>query len=100
MRMGPLAQNQAVGLAGVLGRIGLGADIIEAEAPCTRSGRRKIVARAIVRAGLGGRIWPPWRKRQQLSILHDLPEGDAGRVVDADMHALPARSLSTGAQML
>src|SRR5689334_16980800 len=30
-------------------------------------------------------------------VLHDLTEGDPGRIVDADMDVLPARPLATGA---
>ena len=101
--------NEALGLAIGLGRIGLGADVLEAEALAGFLEGKGFVARAVVGHDAldrhaQARIVSNGRFEESdggplLLILHDLAEGDAGRVVDADMHILPARPLTTGAQV-
>src|SRR5215469_17635066 len=101
-RISPLSQaglNETLGLAIGLGRIGLGADVLEAEALAGLLEGKGFVARAVVGHDAldrhaQARIVSNGRFKESdsgslLLILHDLAEGDTGRVVDADMHIFP-----------
>ncbi len=101
--------DEAFGLAIGLGRIGLGADVLEAKALAGFAEGKGFVAGAVVRHDTldrypEARIVGDGRLEEGDStslflVLHDLTEGNAGSVVDADMHVLPARPLATGAQV-
>src|SRR6185437_5946177 len=93
LRVGPLAQaglNEALGLTVCLGRIGLGADVLEAEALAGPLKSEGFVARAVVG-------YDALDRRAQARIVGDrsLQEGDG----DADMYVFPARSLATRTQI-
>ena len=101
--------DEAFGLAVGLGRIGLGADVLEAKAHAGFAEGKGFVAGAVVRHDTldrypEARIVGDSRLKEGdgtslFLVLHDLTEGDPRSVVDADMHVLPARPLATGAQI-
>lgn len=108
----PFAQaglDEAFGLAIGLGRIGPGADVLDAEALAGFAEGKRFVAGSVVRHDtLDG--YPEARivgdggleesdSTSPFLVLHDLTEGDPGSIIDADMHVLPARPPATGAQV-
>src|SRR4029450_11386634 len=90
------------GLAIGLRRIGFGADVAQAETFAGPSEGEGLVARAIVghyaldldtEAGvIGDRCLEEGDRAALLLVRHDLGEGDAGVIVDADVHVFPAEA--------
>ena len=102
----PFAQaglDEALGLAVGLGRIGPGADVLEAKTLAGFAEGNGLVAGAVVRHDtldrypeahiVGDSRLEEGDGPSAFLVLHDLTEGDPGSVVDADMHVL------TGAQV-
>jgi hypothetical protein len=101
--IGPFAQaglDEALSLAIGLRGIGFGADVAQIETFAGPSEGEGLVARAIVghyalgldtEAGvIGDRCLEKGDRAALLLVRHDLREGDAGVIVDADVHVFPA----------
>ena len=96
--------NEALGLAIGLGRIGLGADVLEAEALAGLLESEGFIARAVVGHDaldrhaqariVGEGSLEEGNGASPFLVLHDLAKGDPGSIVDTDMDVFPAWPLA------
>ena len=103
LSVGPFPErglDEALGLAVGFGRVGLGADVLDAQVPASVAEGEGLVATAVVGHDAGdgdaeafvvshGRL-EEGNGAIGLLVGLDLGEGDAGMIVDADVDELPA----------
>ena len=101
--------NEAFSLAVGLGRIGLGADVLETEALAGLLESEGFVARTIVGHDtrdrdpqariVGDGSLEEGDRASLFLVLHDLAEGDPRRIVDADVYVFPTWPLTARTQI-